>query len=373
MTIRQRGRVLAGVLAVVAAAVLGIVSAGAQGPARLTTLAAASSSPVIFPVMNTSETPPDGVWFRNSPHTADTDRVTGHGVYKNERVRLQCYAWGDAAGPYNNHLWYFVLNVTRPVNDGKANQGYLNAHYINDGKAANQIDAGVGECGAAPAPPPHTSTPVAGYYSPFNAGARGDDGKIEDLRDQTGIHTSHVGSWYACSAASDTPYFALEGQLGLEQFYDRVGGWSLGRLGPAYLIQGMQKYDPNQLRQLNYIILIDPGNDSDLTPCDMRNGSGNLYAAWLKYNNSARLVILSGTRTQQDASRGIQEIYFNAIRNQATGTNIQSRVLVCNYNAGHYQLYDAGQYWIKHEISPNSCPTLNYSGTYWSPTATWHP
>jgi hypothetical protein len=33
-----------------------------------------------FTVMNTSETLPDGVWFRNSPHTAGTDRVTGHGV-----------------------------------------------------------------------------------------------------------------------------------------------------------------------------------------------------------------------------------------------------------------------------------------------------
>jgi hypothetical protein len=42
----------------------------------------ATSEP-IFTVMNTSETPPDGVWFRNSPHTADTDRVTGHGVSGN--------------------------------------------------------------------------------------------------------------------------------------------------------------------------------------------------------------------------------------------------------------------------------------------------
>jgi hypothetical protein len=39
-----------------------------------------------------------------------------------------------------------VLNVTRPVNSGVVNDGYLNAHYINDGKAANQIDAGVPQC-----------------------------------------------------------------------------------------------------------------------------------------------------------------------------------------------------------------------------------
>lgn len=114
--------------------------------------AAAASGPV-FTVMNTSETLPDGVWFRNTPHVADTDRVTGHGVYMNEQVQLECYAWGDAVGPYSNRLWYLVVDVTRPVNDGVANQGYLNAHYINDGKLANQLDAGVPPCGAA-APQP---------------------------------------------------------------------------------------------------------------------------------------------------------------------------------------------------------------------------
>ena len=100
----------------------------------------------VFTVMNTSETLPDGVWFRNSPHTSDTDRVTGHGVYMNEQVQLQCYAWGDAVGPYDDTLWYFVLNVTRPINAGVTNSGYLNAHYINDGLVANQIDAGVTPC-----------------------------------------------------------------------------------------------------------------------------------------------------------------------------------------------------------------------------------
>jgi hypothetical protein len=99
-----------------------------------------------YAVMNTSETPPDGVWFRNSPHTGDTDRVTGHGVYAGERVRLLCYAWGDSVGAYSNRVWYRVTNVTRPSNAGRANDGFLSAHYINDGLAANQVDAGVPAC-----------------------------------------------------------------------------------------------------------------------------------------------------------------------------------------------------------------------------------
>lgn len=100
----------------------------------------------IYTVMNTSETPPDGVWFRWDPHTADTNRITGDGVYMNEQVQLQCYAWGDAVGPYNDTLWYRVLNVTRPTIDGMTDQGYLSAHYIDDGAWANQVDSGVPAC-----------------------------------------------------------------------------------------------------------------------------------------------------------------------------------------------------------------------------------
>lgn len=116
----------------------------------------AASGP-IFTVMNTSETPPDGVYFRNSPHTADTSRITGLGVYKNERVQLECYATGDAVPPYNDKLWYRVNNVTRPTVGGRVNVGYLNAHYINDGRNANVVDAGVAKCGAVASPPPAPS------------------------------------------------------------------------------------------------------------------------------------------------------------------------------------------------------------------------
>lgn len=141
---------------------------GVIGLAVATSPAVNAATGPIFTVMNTSETLPDGVWFRNSPHTADTSRITGLGVYKNEQVQLQCYAWGDAVGPYNDQLWYYANNVTRPTVSGRTNVGYLNAHYINDGKNANVVDAGVSQCGVAPAPPP-TPTPApppAPYVTP---------------------------------------------------------------------------------------------------------------------------------------------------------------------------------------------------------------
>jgi hypothetical protein len=100
----------------------------------------------VFTVMNTSETPPDGIYFRNSPHWADTNRIFGLGVFANEQVQLHCYAFGDAIGSFNNALWYYATNVTRPTVNGQPDVGWLNAHYINDGLLANQIDAGVPAC-----------------------------------------------------------------------------------------------------------------------------------------------------------------------------------------------------------------------------------
>ena len=110
-----------------------------------TTATPAPSGP-IFTVMNTDDPPPDGVWFRWAPYTADTNEITGDGVYANEQVQLKCYAVGQAVGPYNDTLWYFVQNITRPTIDGMDNEGYLNAHYINDGQLAGVVDAGVPAC-----------------------------------------------------------------------------------------------------------------------------------------------------------------------------------------------------------------------------------
>ncbi|WP_220187147.1 phospholipase A2 [Pseudonocardia pini] len=107
--------------------------------------AAAPSRPV-FPVMNTSEQPPDGVWFRNSARVADTDRLTGHGIYGGDRVRLDCHVWGEAVGPHGNRLWYRASNVTRPTVGSRPNDGFVNAHYVDDRTTANQVAGGVPAC-----------------------------------------------------------------------------------------------------------------------------------------------------------------------------------------------------------------------------------
>src|SRR5687768_15672710 len=66
-----------------------------------------------FPVMNTDREPPDGVWFRYAPDPEKTDRMTGHGVYKGEHVRVSCFVHGTPFGPYDNDVWYYAFNVER--------------------------------------------------------------------------------------------------------------------------------------------------------------------------------------------------------------------------------------------------------------------
>ena len=95
--------------------------------------------------MNTSETPPDGVWFRDNPNISGP-RLTGYGVYAGDRVQLRCYGWGEAIGRYGNRLWYSSANLTRPNAPGRANVGWLNAHYVNDGQNANAVVPGVPAC-----------------------------------------------------------------------------------------------------------------------------------------------------------------------------------------------------------------------------------
>lgn len=113
----------------------------------------------IFPVMNTSETPPDGVYFRSSPHTADAVRITGFGVFAGESIQANCWSWGDPVGSFNNHIWYNAANVTRTTVNGRANAGWINTHYVADNMNADHAAPGVPQCGSNPAPPPTAAPP----------------------------------------------------------------------------------------------------------------------------------------------------------------------------------------------------------------------
>jgi hypothetical protein len=158
-------------------AVLAAVTAGICAVATITlgmNASGASNESLVFPVVHTDDKPPDGVLFRFAPRLADIDHRTGQGVYPGERVRLSCYEQGDPVGSYANTLWYQVSNVSRPSIDGQVNAGFLNSHYINDGRGLGDIDPGVPSCLAAAtstsasksAPPPSSATPTAQVDAP---------------------------------------------------------------------------------------------------------------------------------------------------------------------------------------------------------------
>jgi len=192
------------------------------------------------------------------------------------------------------------------------------------------------------------------------------------LGDQS-VATVYSDQWESQCTLPRLAYTAALAKLAPGQTIGTLAGWSAGRRGP---IDFLANATPTQEQQLNYIILIDPGNESDLSGCDRFMDAGDLLAGWLRANPDAHLAVISSSViSQQNNSQGIQATYVNAIRNQAAeyGQDLQSRVLTCNYSLDHYHAFFAGQYWIAHDLGTTSCPTLSDgSGTYPS-TAGWHP
>jgi len=84
-----------------------------------------------------------GYFSRNSPHTDDTPRIAGKGVYPGDRVRLICGVTdGDPVGPYNNKTWHKILNLSRP------DQGefWENDHLFDTPNKANELAPGERNC-----------------------------------------------------------------------------------------------------------------------------------------------------------------------------------------------------------------------------------
>jgi hypothetical protein len=138
----------------------------------------------------------------------------------------------------------------------------------------------------------------------------------------------------------------------------QLTGWSLGRLGPIYYLK---KY-PGFRANIDQIVMIDPGNRSDLDGCDKYIGAKDVLYDWLKANPRARLVIYSGDITGQNWHQGIQEIYFPRIKaDPATRT----RAIVCNYTWSHTAIMERyDEYLDKPAPEPGLCPN---GGGYWNP------
>jgi len=84
-----------------------------------------------------------GVFARSDPHTNDTQRIVGYGVYPNQQVLLLCGVTdGDPVGQYQNKTWHFVTDISNP---GEGNF-WLSDHYVLSPNVANQLAPGESTC-----------------------------------------------------------------------------------------------------------------------------------------------------------------------------------------------------------------------------------
>jgi hypothetical protein len=157
-----------------------------------------------------------------------------------------------------------------------------------------------------------------------------------------------------------------------EKLITTLSGWSLGRLGPTYLLS--TNFD-RVAANVDYIILFDPGSYGeyfDPTSCDGDFDQSDLYRRWLSVRPANRLLILAGAVTRDIdtavgpyAHRGIQEALFPKIR----GTHLAQQVLVCNYNdLGHADVLKKFRQIVQNGPQP-TCPQrpdVTFNGP-------WHP
>lgn len=320
-----------------------------------------------FPVMNTSETPPDGVYFRSDTNMASAIRITGFGVYRGERVEAVCYAHGEQVGPYHNDMWYYAKNATRATVGGRSNEGWINTHYVDDGQTANHAAPGVSSCSS---PPP---SPVGAYLSPFN---HNDGGGQYEFRFSTNTKAIYRSTWdRGRSCDSQYIYDRIKAAAGGRPV-DHLASWSLSKITPMYF---MYRASTAELARLNYVLMIDPGRYSDFPSC--ANGSGSSFDAgmalvrWLKANPNARMIVIAGSATDATSRGGIQNILFNDVRNNSSGTNIRSRIGVCEYPGLNHdpQSFRYSEWYIERPISTTgACPTLE-NNTRPSTARAWNP
>jgi len=303
-----------------------------------------------------------GVFFRNSPQWGDTSRTVGVGVYTGDRVQVICGSFGDPVGPYANRWWSYVENLSRP----SAGRGWVNAHFINDGVAANQPSPGEGSCpigttGVAPKGPGSTSN--QGLNSVFFSPNGNSDGLGEGLG--IAFHELTYGAW-TNSGCDPEPAARFVASLGSDG--GSLAGWSRGRIGPIYAL-----LSPKVRANVHRVVLFDPGNSSEIEgSCDGKGFVNGLLAGWVSSNEANRLVILAGRATEErkggKGSRptfsGLWHYYLAGIWNQP----FADRVKICAYEEMDHEEILREFEWIV-ETPTTYCPTMP-----WTPAVTeWHP
>lgn len=342
-------------------------------------LFSATSAIAISAPIHIAGTGGEGVFIRPEPNTS---RPATGWMPEGASPDYNCFVWGQNIGGVP--IWF-------NVNYGGVT-GYYASFYDDSSYHSNEeltAKYGVPLCGSAPpsSPPPPgapstpgttQSAPAAVYFSPYNKGDS--HGRFELGESATTALSVRDWETYCNKPKSQQqpgrPYSAALAAVG-ERPITTLAGWSNGRLGVTSFLAAAGK---PALERIAYVLLIDPGVHAEMG-CDRERNAGGALVRWLRANAGAHLVVISSSEvSQKESSRGIQETYFNAIRN--AGGNLSSRVLTCNYtmekdsnDSGHEKAFFASKYWIQHQIGStrNACPWLSLRGTTYKPTAGWHP
>lgn len=234
-------------------------------------------------------------------------------------------------------------------------------------------------CGSAPAVAAAPTAPGIVFFSPPTSPAFPVQAVLPVGRT---ILPAHWISAARCSAGTAKAAVGAPARI--------MAGWSLGRLGPIYYLAAASD---DELRQVDTIVMIDPGSVDELTgngSCDIAvtiNGlpvyrrSGQILARWLAINPAAHLIVLAGPGTADPAHRsdgrahaGIQRAYFDDVK--AAGSGLRDRISVCNYlstlddRSAHQAMFDGAAPQVA-GLGPSSCPHI--PGMTRESATPWHP
>jgi hypothetical protein len=205
--------------------------------------------------------------------------------------------------------------------------------------------------------------PGAVFYSGKGQAGAGDvgDNSIRLVAGFTFLHPHYDGLWtgpHECETVNALP---SRSSIGSEPITE-LAGFSLGRLGPIYFIDRW----PSWIGQVSYILLFDPGPQSEMSPCDPRPdiAPAAALARWLSLHSSNRLVIMAGPETLSDNYAGLDHYYLHGL--SPVG---QRQVLICAAGRPDHTHFlagpDGGYGWMVGAPTPGSCPSGSSERQHW--------
>lgn len=250
----------------------------------------------------------DGVLMHSEPTVGSTR--TG---WLGERASpdYTCFTYGDTVG--NVNVWFLVTNAGGAT--GYYPSYYDDSSYSSEAELTSRY--GVPRCGnTSPSPPPPPPPPPPPAKVPV----------FFEPETRTGVSASPAGyeipysAWKGCGTTAAS--IAVKTRLG-NRTTSTLAGWSIGRLGPVYLLSQSDTYRAST----RLVVLVDPGQRSEMNAqntCEKNAGATLGY--WLSTHADNRLVIIAGSATAKDGGRGLRDFYLNGIRDKG----MSSRTAVCN-------------------------------------------